>query len=218
MRTPFFFALVLAAHTSMAQDTGASAPPAPFKPAPVRKLSLRPISPAYPPELVKAGVQGTATVLATLGSDGFPERVTIQASSRSSDLDAAAITLVKNLNFKVSSAASEPTLAAVLVPVEFLKDSVATLPQKTCEDFNLDLKYFKSAFPEKRPEELDVVRMAVGTLAVSMAASMPREKQLAFFKSIHPAVASTFAICGANPDKTMFEVLRQAVRESMAAL
>ncbi|WP_374278352.1 TonB family protein [Azonexus sp.] len=202
---------LLSSTTAFSQEQPATSTSTAPNPVKVRKLSLRPTDAPYPKELASAGVQGTSEVLVTLGADGAPSAVSISQTSRSEKLDLAAIDLVKTLSFKVNAATPSAPPPQVLVPVEFLRDTASTLPQKLCKEFNVDLEYFKTTFPEKMPQDMTVIKMSVGYLALSGKPSM--EKQIALAKSLNEVVPSTVSACAAQPDSKFFEVFKQAVNE-----
>lgn len=178
----------------------------------VQKLSLRPADSQYPSRLAAAGVQGTVEILAKLGSDGAPTQVEVSQTSRSEDLDLAAINLVKTLSFRVKADSASAPLLAVIVPVEFMRDTVSSLPLKSCKDFNLDYGYFRSAFPEKKAEDMPVINMAVGFLFLSMNTS--NDKRIAYVKSLKQAIPAAISACSAQPEAKFLDLLRQAASEA----
>lgn len=60
---------------------------------------------------------------------------------------------------------------AVQIPVEFRKDSMATLAGKACADFNVDAAYFRRAFPEKGIGAMTVINLAVGAMTPALDAN-----------------------------------------------
>lgn len=197
------------ATAAFAQEPATSATTAPATtPERLNTLSYRPADRPYPKELSAAGVQGTSEVLVTLDAAGAMSAVSISQTSRSEKLDLAALALVKSLHFKVD-AGSAPT--QVVVPVEFLRDSLSTLPQKLCKEFNIDLEYFKTAFPEKQPRDMTVFKMSVGYLTLMGKQSM--EQRIALAKGLNEIVPIAVSTCAAQPDAKFFEVFAQAINQ-----
>jgi protein TonB len=217
MHPRFLLAAAVLATCAHAQDPPASAP-APQAPAVARKIILNAGHPAYPAELAASGVQGSAEVLVELGPEGKPAQASIRASSRSQPLDDAALAFARTLSFKAAEGSARGPFSAVVVPVEFAKDSAATLGQKSCGDLNVDLKYFTATFPDKKPDELKTLILATGLLVVSaMAGSSSKEKQMAFFRSLKPAIAATLDTCARQPDLKFLDVMKQSLSDAMAA-
>lgn len=159
-----------------------------------------------------AGVQGKTVVLALLKTDGTPESVSVQQTSRSAQLDEIALSIVKGLSFHPKDDAAGSPLQSVLVPVEFSKNTVASLTTMTCGDLNTDLSYFKATFPEKKPGDLKLFKVAVG----AMFFTIEHERQLAFVKSINDVIATTIGTCVAEPQRKFFEVMKQATDDATA--
>lgn len=175
------------------------------------ELSLRPTDTQYPSELSVAGVQGDTEVLATFGDDGKLSSASIAKTSRSDKLDLAAVALVKSLSYSVKAQPLGSPPRQALIPVQFLRDSVSTLPLKLCKEFNIDLAYFKSTFPEMEPQKMTVVSMAIGYLALSGKPSF--EKQVALAKSLKEIVPMTVSACASQPDAKFFEIFQNTVNE-----
>lgn len=203
--------------SAYAQESPTASVSAEVRKVKVRTVSLRPSSPEYPAELVAAGVQGTTEVLAKLGPDGKPVDVSVAQTSRSPLLDEAALTLVQGLSFKFKDDAVTAPLPMVVVPVEFMRDSVSTLAQKSCQDLNTDLQYFTTTFPEKKPEDLAVVKMATGILTIAaMSNKMTGDAFAAYAKSLKRAVPAALAECATHPTATFLEVLKQSIKDANA--
>lgn len=177
----------------------------------VRAISLRPGGTSYPVDLAALGVQGTAEVLAKLDPGYKVSDATIAATSRSNQLDDLAVQLVQRAAFKPSST-DGPRIEAIIVPVEFLRDSVNTLPQKSCDEFNVDLKYFRATFPEKDPEaDMTVINMARGLLVLA-ASNASAERKLELVRAIKLALPKAIAECKDNPGAKFMQTLTQEVK------
>ena len=98
-----------------------AAPPAPTPPpaatdAPV-PVHMPP--PRYPRRALQRGIEGTVLVRADVGPDGVPTSVGIVRTSRSRDLDRAALDAVERWRFRPAMANGRPTVGSVVVPIEF---------------------------------------------------------------------------------------------------
>lgn len=190
-------ALPLTAASAQPATEGDAPKAAPAKAA----TTLRPVhvfgkDPYYPPELARAGVQGTATVMAVARSDGSTELVVVQESSRSPALDAIALDLVRRSSFKVTTGDRE----VFLVPVDFRRDSVTDLPRKPCAELNADLDYFRRTFPERDETEAPVFTMAAGMVAVQL----PAERRGAFSRAAADVALQAISACAGDPSRVFF--------------
>ncbi len=211
-------ALLLVSTELLAQPSATNAPAssassvqAPLK---VRTISFRPSDSEYPAELSSKGVQGKAEVLVVVGEGGVPKEMTIATSSRSTELDAAAIQVVSELKFNSKQGADQP-LPSLLVPVEFLRDSIATLPKKTCAEFNIDVEYFKKTLPEVDPSKMSVIYATVGTLVLTASQQGLGDIATAS-KRANAAAKQIAAACAASPDAMYLQLFHELARKSGA--
>jgi len=206
--------LALLPAISVAEEPAASSPSASLAnpPIQVRAVSLRPSDEGYPPELAAKGVQGTTELLITLAPDGSPREVVVQSSSRSPELDRAAVAVAKGLGFKSKDPANP--IAVVLVPVEFLRDSLVTLSKKTCQEFNVDLDYFKSAFPELDTRKMPVVNMTVGSYVSYGIVGLSQDRTLAYVKRVEAAAKGIAEACAKEPEAGYIKTFTRLVKEA----
>lgn len=192
----------------------AASAPAALRVARLRAQSLRPGGTAYPVALAEQGVQGTAEVLVRIAPDGTPADVSLHATSRSAALDEQALAYVRGLRFGARAGASSGALPDVILPVEFLRDTVEALPAKTCAEFNIDKAYFTATFPETDPSRMPVVRMTTGML---LLAGMPRqsgEALVAQARQLNAAAAGIAAACEAAPEALYAQVFVELVKKA----
>ena len=97
--------------------TGAS--PHPASPPDFRAAYLRNPSPAYPAAARRNGEEGTVTLRVLVSVEGAPREVTLERSSGSGILDAAALATVKTWRFAPARRGGEAHEAWVLVPIVF---------------------------------------------------------------------------------------------------
>ena len=101
-------------------------PPAPLPPPPPVAATEPPVPipgqtppPDYPRGALRRGIEGTVMVRVDVGPDGVPTSVGISRSSRSRELDRAAIEAVQRWRFRPAMADGRPTVGSVVVPIEF---------------------------------------------------------------------------------------------------
>jgi TonB family protein len=196
-----------------AEEPTASTPSvASNKPLRVREVSLRPTDEGYPPELVAKGVQGTTELRLKLGADGSPIDVVVQSTSRSPALDQAAIAVARGLTFKSKDPANPVT--QVVVPIEFMRDSLTTLSSKTCSEFNVDLGYFKATFPELETRKMPVVDMTVGSYVSYGIVGLSQDKALAYMKRVEVAAKGIVQACAKEPEANYAKTFTRLVKEA----
>jgi protein TonB len=100
--------------TPMPEPAPAPTPVASEAPVPVHTPA-----PNYPRRALRRGVEGTVLVRVDVGPDGVPTAVGISRSSRSRDLDRAAIEAVQRWRFRPAMADGRPTVGSVVVPIDF---------------------------------------------------------------------------------------------------
>lgn len=112
---------------SRPQPVPVAPPPMPEPPPPPARVATDspvPIpgqtpAPNYPRRALRSGVEGTVLVRVDVGPDGVPTSVGISRSSRSRDLDRAAIDAVERWRFQPAMVDGRPTVGTVVVPIEF---------------------------------------------------------------------------------------------------
>lgn len=190
---------------SFISATATAAEPATYDLKQLQKIdgaSLRPSDKQYPAELAAAGVQGEVLVVVPLSDDGKSNGALLGATSRSASLDKIAVDLIKNTSFRLPDAPAQGW-KAVVVPVEFYKDSVASLETKTCADFNVDYDYQLATFPERKPQDLRVFEMLTGILYFKSGRSPARALEVA--KRSAAARQPTIEGCRKNPESLLMQ-------------
>ncbi len=81
--------------------------------------------PVYPPSAVRSREEGTVMLRVDVGADGTPTDVSVETSSRSRDLDRAAVTAVRGWTFDPAIRGGTAQASTVRVPVEFTLDDRA---------------------------------------------------------------------------------------------
>ena len=97
----------------------ASVAPAPLTPPSFNASYLRNPAPRYPPVARRNGEQGTVTLRVLVSRDGVPARVSIEKTSGSRHLDAAALETVQGWRFVPARSGTDAVEAWVLVPIVF---------------------------------------------------------------------------------------------------
>lgn len=214
MRTLLLSAFSLIwSQTALSQGAPASAPDGDYVRLPKAKtISLRPSATdsIYPEGLARKGIQGKTELLVKLAPDGTPTSVSIESSSRSPELDQAAKELALDLKFGIKGSTGQKV--ELVVPIEFARDSISTLPAKKCSDFNADYAYFKATFPELLVREMRVINMTVGSVVLLGVKGVPGDK-LALAKRTEVAAAAIVEACASNPEANYLKTFTNLVAE-----
>jgi len=171
--------------------------------------SFRPTDKQYPAELAAAGVQGEVLVVVPLTDDGKSDGASLGATSRSEQLDKIAVDFIKSARFQVKEAPAKGW-KAIVVPVEFYKDSVTTLKSKTCADFNIDSDYQLTKFPERKPAEMRIFDMLTGILYFGAGGKPAQAAEVA--KRAAAARQPTIDGCKANPENSLLQTWQASVK------
>lgn len=160
---------------------------------------LRPatmVEPAYTDADRAAGIQGDVTVGGTVQPDGTIADVAIIESSRSPVLDEASMAAVRQWTFL-------PVEAPVpyQVQIEFRKDDLNTLATKTCADLNVDVAFFRQAFPEAPISDMPLKDVLVGLMMVMGQRGMTLEN----IRRSSDAFDRTVAWCATRSDELVLE-------------
>ncbi len=152
---------------------------------------------AYPAGLAARGVQGRVLVRVTVDAAGKAAGAAISASSRSRELDRAALALARSYPY--------PPGSDTQVAIRFSKDRLSELPNKTCADFNIDKAWFGAAFPELKPTDMDIVK----TLKDKVLFSLPGPRQMPFARASGAVAAAAIAACATRPGATLFALMQE---------
>lgn len=191
----------------------AQTPIAPALRKPVQLDSVRIVegSAAYPAGLAAKGVQGAVEISAEMSSEGKFSEVKIATSSRSAELDSAALALVPKLSVKLDAGGKGPEPGLVILPVEYARDSVTNIARKHCADFNVDADYFKTTFPEKSVLDMPVFTFTTGILFFKVK----REQQLALAKNSKKIDERIVEECGKLPERLFLEVALESAHDAL---
>jgi TonB family protein len=159
----------------------------------------------YPASERAAGHQGEIVLRGVVTPEGTITEATVQVSSRAPGLDEAALAAFRHWTFKPGlDAAGKPIAMPVRAKVEYAKDSVSTLPRKTCADFVADVRWHDETFPERKRSEMYLYRLTLGALIM---VSLPRSNDFKAALTAGPSASdfqkafdATFEHCSAHPN------------------
>lgn len=192
IRLPALVAAVFSASLSFAQT----------QPKP-----LQTPSPEYPAAAQQAGHQGTVYVQMTIQEDGSTSAISLAQSSRSEELDKAALSAVATWKFSPATDA-EGKLRSVTarVPLQFDMSSSAEFTQKLCKQFTVETKWFQQAFPEKKLSDTLLYKRTLGFLVIAST------DMIGLAKRYDDVYGKALSECEANPEKQFWAVLSSNAR------
>jgi len=211
MRKFLLLAALVMASSAIAEDQGEQPAVTPAHQANrLPPIFVSPPDPHYPAELIDGGVQGTTELRLRLNSAGMPTEVAVYASSRSQALDEAALAFGWDLKFTAKD--PEKPLSELIVPIEFSRDSITTLPKKSCAEFNVDVAYFKTTFPELDTRKMTVINLIVGGFGLAGLSSTP-EKSLEHVRNVEAAAKGIVDACAEKPQAGFMKTFRALVKK-----
>lgn len=164
----------------------------------------------YPAEVAASGAQGSAELTARITADGGLIEPKIERSTGSPQLDELAISLVKAIKLKTKGGAAFPE--SVIVPVEFEKDTILTVPTKTCKDFSVDLAYARGLNASAGAQQVRAYRLATGMMM--LLPGLPQERQLVVARNLKTLPPLIERDCAAAPEAMFMETLSKLIPAS----
>jgi TonB family protein len=151
----------------------------------------------YPSELADKGVQGDALIHAKVQADGRLVEPTLARSSHSDALDQSALQIAATMGFQ--PAKGQEVEREIEFKVVFVRDTLETVVKKSCAEFNTDLAYYQSTYPERKAGDMPVFKLSTGAIIALRGFELERIKRL---KAMPDAVA---AACAKDPQAKFFE-------------
>lgn len=189
---------------------GAASAAAPASVGPTRLQAIETPQPMYPPAARAAGHQGTVVIGVVVSERGELLQAKVQRSSRSDELDAAALAAVRRWRFQpATDPTGRPIEAGASVPFTFRKDSATSLPRKTCAELNHDLARWRTLEPEAPLQQADVYPLTQQlALAELQTASALREALAQFPQAFEQAVER----CAQQPQARVMAQIRSRLQ------
>lgn len=157
----------------------------------------------YPTELVETGAHGTTLLKMKVDEEGFLIDPTLEESSKSKSLDEHAISFVSESKLKLNNPTTQK--GSVLMAITFERDTVLTLPTKSCKEFNVDLAYARSVTRGATAGDTRSYKLATGMLM--FMPGIPQEKQVLIAKNLKVLPALVEKACAEAPDEKFLDAL-----------
>lgn len=166
-------------------EIGVSPPPPPPRPPtpfaidpskPQRPIAaLTSVQPIYPRDQVCLGIDGTVTLIVAVGADNQVLDVTVERSSRSRELDRAAIDAVRRTRWQAQIVNGVPIASRVRLPVTYVLDEQ---PREYCRRVEITLFDTEAAAPVSARLELYVPVALQAELQWRRLAAPPQSEAL----------------------------------------
>lgn len=189
------------ASTAPAAATATPATAAPLE-LPEKTLFLG--APDFPAEAAAKRLSGKAVVRVEVAADGRFVNPTVHTTSGSPVLDAAAVAHAGTLGLRRREGDTLP--AQALLPVEFALDTLRTLGDKRCSEFNTDHANFMALRADANAREMPIFGLANGVIVAS------RIGDFSYISKLGAARDTTIATCAKSPSKKFFDVYQKALR------
>jgi TonB family protein len=153
----------------------------------------------YPDAQAKKGLQGEVTLEIALSKTGKATTVKVIATSKSDELDKNALAFVNTGYWKLPENGLKYYEGVYLLNVIFLRDSVLTINTKTCADFNVDLKYFRSTHAGESTKNFGALELVANISTVQLMKNQGANGALKFVKAIDDINKDTINACAKKP-------------------
>lgn len=155
----------------------------------------------YSGALANNGVQGSVTLEVRLSKTGAASATKIINSSKSVELDKNALDFVNDEKWKLPDNGLKYFEGIYFLNIIFRKDSVLTINNKTCADFNIDLAYFRNTQPDESTKNLAAFELIAGIFSVQLVKTQSADVTLKFVKSVDAINGDTILACKKKPDE-----------------
>jgi TonB family protein len=153
----------------------------------------------YPIAFSRIGVQGETKLQLEFSEAGKIIASRMLSSSKSPALDEKALSYVRGADWKLPEnfALSAPHIYTL--NIIFLKDSAETIDKKTCADFNIDMGYFRSVYPNAQVDNVGALSVISNLFTVNLMKNQSSEKTLSYVRARNKIGEQVVKTCAANP-------------------
>lgn len=187
--------------------------PAAAAPIKVEGYQIRWASKYYPAEAKARHAQGSTEVQQSFLNGKAVGAATLLLSSRAPELDASALALVHGLQLKSTGTDEAPDAVTYIFPVDFVRDTMASISTKPCSEITEDIAYFKASNPGTDVDKRPFDTMVLGMLAIQVRGigynAQKISRLLKAYKQANPATALE---CEQHPEALFIEVLQKQMR------
>ena len=168
----------------------------------------------YPEALAKKGIQGEVVLNVILSKDGRISVTKITTSSQSSELDKNALNFVNTGYYKLPDKGIKYFEGSYSLSIIFLRDTVLTLNDKTCADFNADIAYFRSINPKLNIKKLGALELVAGIFTVQLMKGQGSSGTLKFVSSVDAINKDSAAACARRPAEAFIKTYVSAAKKN----
>jgi TonB family protein len=159
----------------------------------------------YPEAFAKIGLQGEVKFQLELSPLGKIMTIKILSSSKSPALDEKASAFIKDPEWKLPDNFPNQVPRVYTLKLIFLKDSPEQIDKKTCADFNVDLKYFRSVNPNAEISKVGAFDVISNLFTVSLMKTQGGDKALSYVRARNKIAEQTAQACATQPNDLLLK-------------
>jgi TonB family protein len=168
----------------------------------------------YPETLSSIGIQGEVKLQLELSVTGKLLSTKVLVSSKSPALDEKAQAFVNSSDWKLPDNFPNQAPHIYTQKVIFLKDASSTIDKKTCADFMIDVKYFRSVYPNTHISRVGAMDVISGLFTVNLMKTAGGDKALNYVRKRNKISDDTVAACKKNPDNLLLKTYVNAANKN----
>lgn len=167
----------------------------------------------YPEALAKKGLQGEVTLEIQLSAAGQAKTVKVKNASSSPELDKNALAYVNTGYWKLPENDLKYNQGAYTLNIIFLRDSVLSINKKSCADFNIDLKYFRSVHANQSTKNFGALELVANISTVQLMKTQGASGALKFVNSVDAINSDTINACAKKPAELFVKAYAKATKK-----
>jgi TonB family protein len=168
----------------------------------------------YPETLSNIGIQGEVKLQLELSAAGKLTSMKILSSSKSPALDEKAQAFMKSSDWKLPVSFTNQVPRIYTQKIIFLKDASSTIDKKTCADFMIDAKYFRSVYPNTPISRVGAMDVISSLFTVTLMKTAGAEKALSYVRKRNKISNETAAACAKNPNALLLKTYVKAASKN----
>jgi TonB family protein len=153
----------------------------------------------YPNAFSSIGIQGETKLQLEFSEAGKIIGSRILSSSKSPALDEKALSYIKGADWKLPENFALYAPRIYTLNIIFLKDSAETIDKKTCADFNIDMRYFRSVYPNAQVNNVGALSVISNLFTVNLMKNQSSEKTMSYVRARNNIGEQVVKACAANP-------------------
>jgi TonB family protein len=168
----------------------------------------------YPEALSNIGIQGEVKLQLELSTAGKLMSMKILNGSKSPALDEKAQAFMKSSDWKLPDNFPNHVPRVYTQKIIFLKDASSTIDKKTCADFTIDAKYFRSVYPNTHISRVGALDVISGLFTVNLIKTAGGDKALSYVRKRNKISDEAAAACAKYPKNLLLKTYINAANKN----